>query len=118
MCVQYYTKVEFSGSESESASELSSEDETECLESFEDILASARQWVQINTSAEFPPVPPRYPFLGKPAIHFEFSPDDDITQFLNVFLDDELLNIVVTETNRYASDKEIPQWKDTTIDEM
>ncbi|KAJ8882382.1 hypothetical protein PR048_014189, partial [Dryococelus australis] len=110
--------IEFSESESESASELSSEDEIGSSESFEDILASARQWVQINTSAELPPAPPRYPFLGEPAIHFEFSPDDDITLYLSVFHDGELLNIVVTETNRYTSDKDIPQWKATSIDEM
>ncbi|KAJ8892138.1 hypothetical protein PR048_004718 [Dryococelus australis] len=28
---------------------------------------------------------------GELAVHFEFSPADDITQYLNIFLDDELI---------------------------
>ncbi|KAH7948954.1 hypothetical protein HPB49_003629 [Dermacentor silvarum] len=64
-------------------------------------IASARQWILLDV--DNPPVkPPRFPFLAIPGKTFNLSSSDDLMEYIQQFLDDELISLVVDETNRKA----------------
>lgn len=89
-----------SGSDDSDDGELSSssgDDE----DSSEANIASARQWILLDV--DNPPVkPPRFPFLAIPGKTFNLSSSDDLMEYIQQFLDDELISLVVDETNRKA----------------
>ncbi|KAH7978481.1 hypothetical protein HPB49_005605 [Dermacentor silvarum] len=89
-----------SGSDDSDDGELSSssgDDE----DSSETNIASARQWILLDV--DNPPVkPPRFPFLAIPGKTFNLSSSDDLMEYIQQFLDDELISLVVDETNRKA----------------
>ncbi|KAH9363277.1 hypothetical protein HPB48_006383 [Haemaphysalis longicornis] len=92
-----------SGSEDSDDGELSSssgDDE----DSGEANIASAREWILLGV--DNPPVkPPRFPFLAIPGKTFILSSPVVIMEYIHQFLDDELLSLVVDETNRKAAEK-------------
>lgn len=50
---------------------------------------------------------------------FSLEPDAPEAQYFKLFFDKNIMDIIITETNRYAhSDKKQDQWKDTDISEM
>lgn len=112
--------LEFSGSESdtdESGSDSESSDDGGDSDTSDVSLSSARIWREIDMSATLPTAPPRFDFIGTPSV---FVPNDseDVMEYVNQFIDDELVDIIVTETNKYAKDQDISAWKDTTCDEI
>lgn len=111
--------MEFSGSESDTSDTDSvSEATTDHESDSSDIsLSSIRFWREIDVTAALPPAPPRFPFTGTPS-DFTQNDSSDVMEYVNKIIDDELVNIVVTETNRYARDENIVGWKDTNSDEI
>ena len=45
----------------------------------------------------------RFPFMGNSGIKVEIKNPLDPLEFFEIFFNDELINIIVTETNRYIS---------------
>ncbi|XP_035217190.1 piggyBac transposable element-derived protein 1-like [Stegodyphus dumicola] len=86
---------------SSSESEFLSSSETES-DSDEEQLSKVRDWCKIDTS-KTQPVPPKFPFSACPGLKMTIKDANDPLQFLLLFIDDEVVNIVVEETNRYAS---------------
>ncbi|KAJ4448708.1 hypothetical protein ANN_00099 [Periplaneta americana] len=109
---------EFSGSESSDEDfDESSGDESDSSSSTNDDIASARLWCEIDTARPLRPSPPRFPFIGNPVINVP-SNTDDAMHYIRQFIDEDFVQIIVTETNRYASQSHAAEWKDTTVDEM
>lgn len=85
----------------------SSDDEFESSssESEDDCLVGARDWCRLNVSLQPPPPPPpKFPFTGDPGIKVFVSDSGDPLEFFQLFFDDEILDFIVQETNRYAED--------------
>ncbi|KAJ4433263.1 hypothetical protein ANN_15522 [Periplaneta americana] len=113
--VTYVIKMQELGSD-ESYDE-SSGDESDSSSSTNDDIASARLWREIGTARLLPPSPPRFPFIGNPVINVS-SNTDDVMQYIRQFIDEDFIQIIVTETNRYARQSHAAECKDTTIDEI
>ncbi|KAH6938860.1 hypothetical protein HPB50_013823 [Hyalomma asiaticum] len=64
-------------------------------------IASARQWILLGVD---PAKPPRFPFLAIPGKTFNVSSPGDLMEYIQQFLDDELISLVVDETNRQAAE--------------
>ncbi|GFT92732.1 piggyBac transposable element-derived protein 4 [Nephila pilipes] len=78
-------------------SDFSSDEETEML----DDLTQVRNFCEIDTSNP-PFAPARFPFTTNPAVHLNSDISDGTLQFLDIFFDDNLLEMIVAETNQYA----------------
>ncbi|GFU04713.1 piggyBac transposable element-derived protein 4 [Nephila pilipes] len=74
-------------------SDFSSDEETEMLDGLTQVL----NFCEIDTSN-----PPRLPFTTNPAFHLNSDISDGTLKFLDIFFDDNLLEMIVTETNQYA----------------
>lgn len=85
------------GSCESSLSDFSSDEETESS----DNLTQVRNFCEIDINNP-PPPPPRFPFTANPAIHLNIDVSDGTLQFLDIFFDDNLLEVIVSETNKYA----------------
>lgn len=57
-------------------------------------------WKQIPANTSFNT--PRFPFTGQPGIKVPVDKKWTPLDYVKLFLDDEIINIIVTETNRYA----------------
>ncbi|GFU44071.1 piggyBac transposable element-derived protein 4 [Nephila pilipes] len=73
------------------------EEETEML----DELTQVRNFCEIDTSNP-PLAPPRFPFTANPNVHFNIDIILLTLQFLDIFFDDNLLEMKDAETNQYA----------------
>lgn len=87
-----------SESESEDSYNYSSESESDDNREV-GLLQSARLWVRVNPNQP-EPSPPRFPFTGKSKLNFDV---EDKLSFFNLMFDDELVNKITTETNRYTN---------------
>ncbi|GFT46785.1 uncharacterized protein NPIL_305801 [Nephila pilipes] len=76
-------------------SDFSSEEKTEML----DDLTQVRNFCDVDTSNP-PLAPPRFPFTAYPAVHLNSDISDGTLQFLDIFFDDNLLEMIVAETNQ------------------
>jgi len=82
-----------------SSDELSSESEES--ESDSEALADVRVWCAIDL--QNPTIaPPRFPFSGQPGLQVSLTDCNDPLEYLRLFLDDEFIDVIVKETNRYA----------------
>lgn len=63
---------------------------------------SCRQWCRVDADNP-PPCPPRFQFLPSPGKTFHVEDPGDPLQYFEVLLDDQLIDLMVTETNRYAA---------------
>ena len=66
------------------------------------------------------PPPSQFPFSGTPGCDFQIS-DDNIEADFKLFFNLELLDLVVTETDRYAvqqSSKSSDDWLPVTVHEI
>ncbi|KAH7978705.1 hypothetical protein HPB49_006402 [Dermacentor silvarum] len=90
-------------------------------------IASAHQWVQLdvdNTGAK----PPWFPFLAVLGKAFNLTSPDDRLEYIEQFLDDELITLVVNETNCNVAEKlkcscpsehsHLKKWVPVTKEEM
>ncbi|GBN81316.1 hypothetical protein AVEN_33209-1 [Araneus ventricosus] len=86
-----------SGSYESSFSDCSSDEETESS----DDLTQVRNFYELDITNP-PSPPPRFPFTANPAVHLNIDLSNGTLQFLDIFFDDNLLEIIVSETNKYA----------------
>ncbi len=80
-------------------------------------------WRELDSSCS--PAQPRFYFRGESALNFEVSPDGSVLQFLELFLDGEVIGHIKNETNWNAAQclHEKPsssrsQWRDTSDAEI
>lgn len=64
-------------------------------------MTAARNWVEV-TVASPPPAPPRFPFTGNPTILINIQDKTDVLKFYKHFMNDDIIDHMTTETNRYA----------------
>ena len=58
-------------------------------------------WRRVNVDQ--PDVPPlRFPFTGKAGCTFDLEDDHEVLQYFRLFIDDELLYLLIVEINNYA----------------
>lgn len=117
-----------SSSESEfecaNLSESGSDDDSDVDYSDDDDNAEnldiVRDWCLL--SANHPkPAPPRFPFLGTPGCRFILDDETDELSYFQLFFDDLLINMLVTETNRFAQQSQsssTKQWSPVTVAEI
>ncbi|KAH6929175.1 hypothetical protein HPB50_023974 [Hyalomma asiaticum] len=67
-------------------------------------IASARHWILLDVDNP-PAKPPRFSFLAIPGKIFNVSSPGDLMEYIHLFLDDELISLVVDETYRQAAEK-------------
>lgn len=93
-------EIEESGSDSSCSEGEDSSDSDSSVD-----WSALRQWCEIdNAQQPRPPAHLRYPFQGVPSSNFELPADEggDLLQYFKLFFDDNLLEIIVAETNRFA----------------
>ena len=99
---QEYADIDESGSDtSMDEGDLSSESEDDGDESESD--ADGHGWKKVKLSLPLVQPQPRFTYVGNAAVNFVPDPDDSLLQYFNAIFDDELVDSIVTETNRYAS---------------
>ncbi|XP_064103310.1 piggyBac transposable element-derived protein 4-like [Macrobrachium nipponense] len=96
-----FTELESSGSEGDDSSLDDSSDDDSDTNTDTDTVMDETQWRRIADSTA--PPPPRFPFTGTTGLNIpgnieSMSPLD----FFHVFFDDELIELICTETNRFA----------------
>lgn len=89
------------GNLSESGSDESDESDTECDESSDDdtSVALARTWYALNIDHP-PPAPPKFPFMGAAGCTFTLPNREDILAYYQLFIDDDFINLLVSESNK------------------
>ncbi|KAG0429363.1 hypothetical protein HPB47_023678 [Ixodes persulcatus] len=105
----------------------SSSDEAEDDDDPDRAISDARQWSKIYMNG-VPPAHPRFPFLGSPAKTFSVQLITGVLEYLEAFLDNGLVLLIVRETNRSAAQKLnasqlsehscLKKWVPTTTEEM
>ncbi|XP_022251164.1 piggyBac transposable element-derived protein 4-like isoform X2 [Limulus polyphemus] len=92
-------------------------------------LLQSRVWCKVDTTRQLSPSPSRFQFCGASSLNINIDPNGDILQFFNIFFDDVLVDMITTETNRYAAQclqahqskfcqSHCSQWHHTTSNEM
>lgn len=118
-------------SDSEDESLIGTSDEEFLLSSSEseedDNLDSVRKWREIDTTAELEHAP-KFPFTGNPGIKVSISDAEDPLEYFRLFFDENMINCIVQETNRYANNhietarltpsSRSLKWNDITNEEM
>ena len=101
-----------SGDESDTSSDESTGDlsEAESEENFGD----CRKWLPVDGTA---PAPPRFPFTGDVGAINAVPARGNVLDYFNLFFDD-VIDIIVQETNRYAVQEKARNWVNTTSDEI
>lgn len=65
------------------------------------VLLPGRVWTKIiSTSVDH--APPRFKFLGTPEVNINFDPSSGVLQYFEHFVNENLVDLIVSETNRYA----------------
>ncbi|XP_066958503.1 piggyBac transposable element-derived protein 4-like [Macrobrachium rosenbergii] len=125
---EYYDGMDDSGSESDG--DMTSEYSDTSDEDDDDNVPDNQGWQRITISDDKPPSPPQpaFPFIGDNIIHHVYNSEDEentYIQYFESFLDDNILDIIVTETNRNAEQKlsgksetEKKKWHPTYWEEM
>ncbi|GFR14931.1 piggyBac transposable element-derived protein 4 [Trichonephila clavata] len=76
------------------------ESSSESTDSGDDDIGNARDWCEITASGRSGP--PRFPFTGTPGVTFPVNINYTPLDILEMFLDSNLMDIIVKETNNYA----------------
>ena len=90
-----YEDLEESPSESDDES-ISSEDDSS---SDDESLLDSWGWKKVDV---LPSPPPPFPFIAADGIDYVYDGDASELDFYESFIDNELVDLIVTETNRYA----------------
>ncbi|KAG0414573.1 hypothetical protein HPB47_008269 [Ixodes persulcatus] len=88
----------------DSASDYSSDLELsldECDTSDDEDLQASRKWTKLYNE-KLPPPHPRFPFLVSPGMTATVQDERNPLEFFELFFDDEVIALIVQETNRYA----------------
>ena len=64
-------------------------------------ISEARQWQRIDMD-NLPPPPPRFMFRGKPGLKKQMRDVNDPLEYLQLFIGNNIIDTMVTETNRYV----------------
>ena len=75
--------------------------DSEATDSDSDSLDDARVWCSVDTEQPST-APPRFPFTGQPGCKATLTDKNDPVTYLRLFLDENVIDVIVTETNRYA----------------
>jgi len=65
------------------------------------ICCRTRVWCATDVQHS-PAAPPCFPFTGRPGIRVSLTDEQDPLTYVRLFLDNKIVNTIVTETNRYA----------------
>ncbi|XP_067125019.1 piggyBac transposable element-derived protein 4-like [Centruroides vittatus] len=106
-------------SESGSEYNLSDVSDSESSVDSDQSISTARNWVDVDINNPSPP-PPRFPFTGNPGCRFNINNVDPLA-FFKLFFDLHLVNLIVSETNRYALQQPRSsrhQWEPVTVGEI
>ncbi|GFT19674.1 uncharacterized protein NPIL_404091 [Nephila pilipes] len=95
--IKNFGRVQISVVAKSSLSDFSSDEEMKML----DDLTQVRNFSEIDTSNP-PLATPFFPFAANRAVHKNIDISDGTLQFLDIFFDDNLLEMIVAETNQYA----------------
>lgn len=109
-----YVNLSESGSESDDNEVESEESEHESNLNLE------RDWYPCNTNQPVP-APPRFPFVSSQGCTFTLPEENDVLSYFQLFFDNSLINLIVTETNRFAQQKlgsSSTTWSPVTVEEM
>ncbi|KAM5180744.1 piggyBac transposable element-derived protein 4-like [Mantella aurantiaca] len=107
-------------SSSDTDTDLSSDDSDDSAE-----LSDVRTWCSIDCDTD-QVAPPRFPFTGAPGMKVDVEPDNPLA-YLILFLTDEVIEKIVTETNRYKEQQSatlyrkfsrIRKWEPVTKDDI
>ncbi|GFT85276.1 piggyBac transposable element-derived protein 4 [Trichonephila clavipes] len=92
-----------------------------------DDLSQARNFYEIDCNNPSAP-PPRFAFTNTPEIHLDFDASSGKMQYYEALIDNNLIDLIVHETNRYAEQtigSSIPRkhsrskkWEPTSKEEM
>jgi len=74
---------------------------SDAMESDSDDVDNVRVWCKVDPQQPSA-APPRFPFTGQPGLQVSVADSDDSLAYLRLFLDDDIMDMIVTETNRYA----------------
>lgn len=97
-------EIDLENSENESEGSDSTDLDSDSDDSDSDTdIAQARTWTEVRPN-NLPANPPRFPFQGRPGVQVQFDDETDVLKFFEHFINDEIVNIICTETNRYAND--------------
>lgn len=94
--------VMFDSSSEEDSDGVFTGSDSEEEESSDDKMASAREWYRIDPDS-IPARPPRFEFKGSPGVTITVSSPPQPVELFEAYFDDELIDVIVVETNRYAS---------------
>ncbi|CAH1967008.1 unnamed protein product [Acanthoscelides obtectus] len=75
----------------------------------------ARNWCELGPDSSEQPT---FPFSARPSVHFDSNDEDNLLQFFEQFFDAEIIDHIVTETNRYTNQKKFKKWFPVTAGEM
>ncbi|KAH6938411.1 hypothetical protein HPB50_009141 [Hyalomma asiaticum] len=89
-------------SSSEDSDDVFTGSDSEEEESSDDTMASAHEWYRIDLD-RIPARPPRFEFKGSPGVTITVSSPPQPLELFEAYFDDELIDVIVVETNRYAS---------------
>jgi len=114
-------------SESEDEEFSESDDDSDLDDSEDEDVVMPNEFVEINV--ENPPAPPpKFPYLKTAGINLQFDDNASILQYFEYFWDKEIMDIITTETNRYADQfyhgailkrfSRLKKWKPTVNSEL
>ena len=117
-----YEETEDSESETSDEDTSSGEGET----SDEENSADARGWTKLNaTPPVISPSPPPFDFTANSGVQCSFDEQASILKYFESFIDDDIIDMIVTETNRNAESKlrgmsedKKSKWHPTTRNEI
>lgn len=94
--------VVFYSSSEEDSDDVFTDSDSEGEDSSDDTMASSREWFRIDLD-NIPARPPRFDFRGFTGLKITVSSPPHPLELFEAYFDDELLDVIVVETNRYAS---------------
>ncbi|XP_040203818.1 piggyBac transposable element-derived protein 4-like [Rana temporaria] len=112
-------------SDSDSWGNSSSDDESDDRNDSATELNDVRTWCSIDCGTDHA-APPRFPFTGVSGMKVDVE-DDNPLAYLQLFLTDEVIEKIVTETNRYQEQQSSPthqkftrgrKWEPVTKDDI
>ncbi|KAH7974063.1 hypothetical protein HPB49_009409 [Dermacentor silvarum] len=94
--------VMFDSSSEEDSDDVFTDSDSEAEESSDDRMASAREWYRIDPYI-IPARPPLFELKGSPGVTITVSSPPQPLELIKAYFYDELIDVIVVETNRYAS---------------
>ena len=96
------TEAYWNGNCSDKSVNLSSDEfssESDISDSDTDHIADVRVWHRVDLE-QLPTAPPRFPCTGNSGLQLDLSDKSDPLTDLRLFLDDDVVDTIVVETNR------------------